>query len=98
MARVEYEGQNAAGDWSVGDERRLRELVRYARERGFWIRFHTLDGEPSPDESSHGWFHTYNFGSIDAARIRWRAAIQAGADFIAVDQYEDFSKELRGSR
>jgi len=94
---VEYEGQNAAGDWSVRDERRLRELVRYAHKRGFWIRLYTLDGEPSADESSHGWFHTYNFGSIDAARIRWRAAIQAGVDFIAVDQYEDFSKELRAS-
>jgi len=48
--------------------------------------------------SSHGWFHNYNFGSLEAARLRWRAAIRAGVDFVAVDQYEDFAAELRGSK
>src|SRR5262249_48043042 len=54
-------------------------------------------GESSADESSRGWFHSYNFGSLDAARLRWHAAIRAGVDFVAVDQYEDFAGELRGS-
>jgi len=93
---VEPEGQNAAGDWSARDESRLNELVRCAHERGLWIRFYTLDGEPIPDESCHGWFHGYNFGSLDAARVRWRAAIRAGVDFVAVDLYEDFASELHG--
>jgi len=94
---VEPEGQNAAGSWSAQGERRLNDLVRYAHERGFWIRFYTLDGESSAEESDHGWFHSYNFGSIDAARARWRAAIRAGVDFVAVDQYEEFAKELHGT-
>jgi len=93
---VEPEGQTAAGDWSAQDEKRLNDLVRYAHQRGFWIRFYTLDGESPAVESSHGWTHSYNFGSIDAARLRWRAAIAAGADFIAVDQYEEFANELHG--
>jgi len=91
---VEPAGQNHAGEWSPESEQRLTQLVRYAHERGFWIRFYTLDGEPRADESSHGWFHSYNFGSLDAARLRWRAAIHAGVDFVAVDQYEDFAHEL----
>jgi hypothetical protein len=94
---VEPEGQNAATGWSEQKEKRLTELVQYAHERGLWIRFYTLDGESVSDESSHGWFHSYNFGSSEAARARWQAAIRAGADFVAVDQYEDFAKELRGN-
>jgi hypothetical protein len=91
---VEPEGQNAAGGWSAQDEKRLNELVRYAHAHGFWIRFYTLDGESSAEESSQGWTHSYNFGSIDQARVRWRAAIKAGVDFVAVDQYEEFANEL----
>jgi hypothetical protein len=39
-----------------------------------------------------GYAPGYNFGSQDAARIRWRAAVDAGVDFIATDQYEEFSQ------
>lgn len=92
---IEAEGQPDAGDWTSQEEQHLQELVRSAHEGGLWIRFYTLDGEPSADEGRYGWFHSYNFGSLDAARLRWRAAIRAGADFIAVDQYEEFAKELR---
>jgi hypothetical protein len=95
---VEPEGQNAAGGWPAQDERRLNELVRYAHERGLWIRFYTLDGESAAEESDHGWTHSYNFGSIAAARLRWRAAIEAGVDFVATDQYEEFAKELHALR
>jgi hypothetical protein len=35
---------------------------------------------------------------MEAARTRWRAAIRAGVDFIAVNQYEEFSRELRQSQ
>ena len=37
--------------------------------------------------AEQGWSPGYNFGSIDAAESRWRAAIDAGVDFIATDQY-----------
>ena len=94
---IEPAGQPAAGVWTAEKEQRLTNLVRYAHDRGYWIRFYTLDGESSADESSHGWFHSYNFGSLGAARIRWQAAIRAGVDFVAVDQYEDFAGELKGS-
>jgi hypothetical protein len=94
---IEPAGQPAASEWNGEKEQRLRNLVRYAHDRGYWIRFYTLDGESSADESSHGWFHSYNFGSLDAARLRWQAAIRAGVDFVAVDQYENFASELNGS-
>jgi hypothetical protein len=94
---IEPAGQPAAGEWNAEKEQRLTNLVRYAHDRGYWIRFYTLDGESSADESSHGWFHSYNFGSLDAARIRWQAAIRSGVDFVAVDQYEVFAGELHGS-
>ena len=45
--------------------------------------------------SCNGWFHGYNFGSIEAARIRWRAAIQAHVDYLASDQYELLGEEIR---
>ena len=61
---------------------------------GLWIRFYTLNGHDPTDESG-GWSPGYNFGSEQAARERWRAAIRAGVDFIAVDQYERFSATLR---
>jgi hypothetical protein len=94
---VEPGGQNAAGDWTSEKEARLNALVRYAHERGFWIRFYTLDGESAADESARGLFHTYNFGSLDAARLRWQAAIRAGVDYVATDQYEEFGSELHGA-
>ena len=39
-----------------------------------------------------GWSPGYNFTSLDAARVRWRAAIAAGVDFVATDQYEEFAQ------
>src|SRR5262249_30457004 len=68
-----------------------------AHMRGFWIRFYTLDGSSPAEESASGMFHSYNFGSLDAVRQRWRAAIRAGVDYLATDQYEQFSNELHGN-
>jgi hypothetical protein len=92
---VEWPGQPRAGAWTAADETRLRALVREAHARALWIRFYTLDGF-APD-ADRGWFATYNFGSLDAARTRWRAALDAGVDFIATDQYEAFA-ETRNAR
>jgi hypothetical protein len=89
---VEEGGQNHAGDWTAEDDRRLRSLVDNAHSRGFWIRFYTLDGFDL--QQNHGWGTSYNFGSKDAVIPRWKAAIAAGVNFIAVDQYEDFATYL----
>jgi len=83
---VEEGGQPTAGVWTAGKERRLRALVDHAHRMGYWIRFFTLDGfSPAEDQ---GWDQNYNFGSSAAAAIRWRAALAAGVNFIATDQYE----------
>jgi hypothetical protein len=89
---VEPGGQNNAGDWTDEDNDRLRKLVDAAHHAGLWIRFYTLNGHSPADGERMGWTPTYNFGSIDAARVRWRAAIAAGVDFIATDQYEELKK------
>jgi hypothetical protein len=92
-AVVELGGQNRAGDWTVAEERRLRDLVTTAHAAGLWIRFYTLNGH-DPSDASGGWTPGYNFGSLPAAELRWEAAIRAGVDFVAVDQYEAFARVL----
>jgi hypothetical protein len=94
---VELGGQRKAGAWTSDDDARLRGLVTSAHDAGLWIRFYTLNGHDPGDESG-GWSAGYNFGSEDAARERWRAAIRAGVDFIAVDQYERFGETLKAMR
>ena len=94
---VERGGQRRAGAWTQADETRLRGLVDAAHKAGLWIRFYTLNGHDPRDESG-GWSAGYNFGTEQAARERWRAAIRAGVDFIAVDQYERFNETLREMR
>ena len=65
----------------------------HAHHLGYWIRFYTLDGFP-PAESL-GWDAGYNFGSRDAVLPRWKAALAAGVDFIATDQYEDLAAVMK---
>ena len=87
---VEAGGPSEAGEWTADDAARLSTIVRRTHEAGLWIRFYTLNGL-GPAELSLGWTPSYNFGSRDAAELRWRAAIEAGVDFIATDQYEAFA-------
>jgi hypothetical protein len=91
---VEPAGQPHAGEWTPDKADRLRALVERAHANGLWIRFYTLDGAPEQELSCRGWFHGYNFGSLDAARVRWRAAIAAHVDYLASDQYELLAHEL----
>ena len=91
---VESGGQAKAGEWTPQDEGRLAQLVKRAHTAGLWIRFYTLNGY-DPADTSHGWIGSYNFGSRAAAEQRWKAAIRAGVDFVAVDQYEDFARVLQ---
>ena len=88
---VEPEGQNNAGAWTTEDADRLRLRVREAHHAGLWIRFYTLNGHSNEHGERLGWSPGYNFMSLDAARVRWRAAIAEGVDFIATDQYEDYA-------
>lgn len=94
---VESAGQPHAGEWTPEKMNRLRALVERAHANGLWIRFYTLDGATEAELSCHGWFHGYNFGSLAAARLRWRAAIAAHVDYLASDQYELLGKEVRES-
>ena len=94
---VEAGGQEHAGDWTAADNERLRALVHHAHVQGLWIRFYTLDGATDKEESCNGWFRSYNFGSLTAAQQRWRAAKDAGVDYIASDQYELLGQFLRAT-
>ena len=87
---IEQEGQNNAGEWTPEDAERLHLRVRTAHDAGLWIRFYTLNGHSTEHGERMGWSPGYNFASLEAARIRWRAAIAAGVDFVATDQYEEY--------
>jgi hypothetical protein len=92
-AIVEEGGQPRAGAWTNADNSRLRAIVNRAHEQGLWIRFYTLNGhDPAQGQ---GWTPGYNFGSQAAVESRWRAAIAAGVDFLATDQYEAAAQVLR---
>jgi hypothetical protein len=88
---VERDGARGAGAWTEADDARLGAVVRRAHELGLWIRVYGLNGHDAPGD---GWSASYNFGTLDAARVRWRAAIAHGVDFIATDQYEALAREL----
>jgi len=90
---VEEGGQTKAGDWTPADAARLKSLVDYAHKQGFWIRFYTLDGF-TPD-ADKGWGESYNFGSRAAVEKRWKAALDAGVNLIATDQYEELGELMR---
>jgi hypothetical protein len=92
---VEAGGQPNAGEWTAAKMNRLRALVERAHANGLWIRFYTLDGATKAQLSCNGWFHDYNFGSLAAARVRWRAAMAAHVDYVASDQYELLGQEIR---
>lgn len=85
---VEPEGQPKAGAWTSEDADRLSALVKHAHEQRYWIRFYTLNGHAPLAVVQNGWSPAYNFGTLEAAQIRWKAAREARVDFIASDQYE----------
>ena len=91
---IEEGGPANAGDWTDEDRLRLESIVNYAHHQGLLIRFYTLNGHTAT--ANRGWTASYNFGSLDAVRHRWRAAIAAHADLIATDQYEELAVVLKG--
>ena len=92
-AEVEEGGQKQAGAWTAADAQRLKALVDHAHKQGFWIRFYTLDGFTNAED--RGWDQGYNFGSRQAAELRWKAAYEAGVNLIATDQFEELAMILR---
>jgi hypothetical protein len=92
---VEKGGQRRAGKWTSQDAQRLQSLVAYAHSQNLWIRFYTLNGHPRELLAREGWDLGYDFGSRQAVEIRWRAAIAAGVDYVATDQYEELAEFRR---
>ena len=90
---IEEGGPSAAGEWTRDDERRLEAVVSYAHSQGLFVRFYTLNGHTAA--ANRGWTASYNFGSLDAVRARWSAAIRAKVDLIATDQYEELASLMR---
>ncbi len=90
---VEEGGQHGNAIWTDAADKRLHALVDHAHQLGYWIRFYTLDGfAPAEDR---GWTNYYNFGSREAVIPRWKAAIAAGVNFVASDQYEDLAEYMK---
>jgi hypothetical protein len=87
---VERGGPPGAGDWTAAEAARLKALLDHAHAQGYRVRFYCLDGRHRLDSLP------YRFASEDAARIRWRAAADAGADWVATDDYAEIVRALRG--
>jgi hypothetical protein len=94
---VEQGAKSAAGAWTPEKEARLNALVKYAHKMGYLTSFWVLDGCDPEVAKRNGWGQNYNFGSLEAGTIRWKAAIKAGADFISTDQYEEVAKLTKSS-
>src|SRR5262245_18934745 len=90
---IEEGGPARAGEWTDEDRIRLESIVNYAHQQRLLIRFYTLNGHTARED--RGWTASYNFGSLDAVRARWRAAMAAHTDLIATDQYEELAALLK---
>lgn len=95
---VEAGGQVKSADWTPADAARLRAIMTRAREFGYWMRLYTLNGHLPQVGVDAGWSAGYNFGSLAAAKLRWKAAVDAGVDYIATDQYEDFAPFVKKAK
>lgn len=86
---VESGGPPLARDWTNDEAARLKAIVDSAHARGYRVRFYCLNAR-GPVLSV-----PYRFASPDAARLRWNAAAEAGADWIASDDYREIVSEMR---
>ena len=72
---IEKGGAPNAGEWNGEKQARLMEFVDYAHHLGYFMSFYCLDG--FTEAENQGWDKDYNFGSRDAALVRWLAVRRA---------------------
>jgi hypothetical protein len=94
-AFIEKGGETKADEWSAAKADRLKKFVDYGHRLGYFVGFYCLNGYTASEDQ--GWDKDYNFGARETVELRWRAAIQAHADFISTDQYETLGNLIRGS-
>jgi hypothetical protein len=93
---VEVCGPTHGNDWNAATEARIKKFVDLGHRMGYLVSFYETNG--FTDDQNQGWTPEYNFGSKDAARVRWNALIKAHADYIATDQYEDVAQTIHAAR
>jgi hypothetical protein len=86
---VESGGPPLARDWTADEAARLKAIVASAHDKGYRVRFYCLNTR-GPVLSAN-----YRFRNPDDARLRWNAAADAGADWIASDDYREIVSEMR---
>lgn len=95
-AFIEKGGQPHAGEWNAEKNQRLKNWINYGHRLGYFVGVYCLDGfTPAEDQ---GWDKDYNLGSHQAAVTRWKAALEAKADFISTDQYEDLARIIKAGK
>ncbi|MFC5861827.1 hypothetical protein ACFPT7_05950 [Acidicapsa dinghuensis] len=95
-AYIEKGGEANAGEWTEEKEKRLKDFVNYGHKLGYLVSVYCLDGYTA--EQNQGWDADYNFGSRDAAMIRWKAAVKAKADFISTDHYQQLATMIASAK
>jgi hypothetical protein len=93
---IELCGPAHGNDWNPAIGTRVKHFVEYGHRLGYLVSFYQLDGFTG--DQNQGWTSEYNFGSKQAARLRWNALIEAHADFISTDQYEAVAEAIRSER
>ena len=71
----------------------LKEFVDYGHRLSYVVSSYCLDGYSASENQD--WDKDYNFGSLDAAHIRWNAVTRAHADFISTCQCETVAGLIR---
>jgi hypothetical protein len=95
-AFIELCGPKHGNDWSPAADARLKKFVERGHSLGYLVSFYSVNG--FTEDQNQGWTAEFNFGSHEAAMRRWNAAVNAHADFIATDQYEDLAKVIRAKQ
>jgi hypothetical protein len=85
---VELGGPPLAGSWTAEEAERLARLMAFLHRQGFRARFYCLDGHTGLRGTP------YRFADDASARLRRRAAAEAGVDWIASDEYTETVRDL----
>lgn len=92
-AYIEKGGETKAGEWSQAKADRLKKYIDYGHSLGYFVGVFALDGYTAAE--NQGWDKGYNFGSREAVKPRWDAAVHARPDFISTDHYQDVADVIR---